>query len=431
MSHTPRTNRRTFLKKAAVGIGLPMVIPSSALGLSGTVAPSNRIVMGGIGVGKRGRYVLSAFFKHPEVQFVATADPQKERREIIKRLTDRNFGNKDCKTYADMGDVLTRDDIDAVLIATGDRWHTTASIYAARAGKDIYCEKPCSMNVQESRELDEEILKHKRIFQAGTQRRSVQNFALAAELAQSGKLGKLKSVHAGILRLQDYLKPLPEEPLPDPSVIDWDKWVGPAPMVPFNRKYCRGQWRNHEAFYAAYRLPEWGTHTVDLCQWAASADHTTPLHYETDGTTIEGTYANGVKIVMRLAGFKGEGHWSKGLGSCPIRFEGEDGWVEAGDFQKIVASDPQLIAGKPFNKLRGTDPVDHARDFLDCVKSRKQPVCNSTVARYGHMTCFAAATAWKLGRTVTFDPKTENFPEDEEAKTVGTFEYTRRAPYVI
>ena len=212
------------------------------------------------------------------------------------------------------------------------------------------------MNIQESRELDEAVLQHKRIFQAGTQRRSVQNFALAAELARSGKLGKLQSVHAGILPLIGYKTPLPEEPLPDLELIDWDQWVGPAPMVPFNSAYCHGQWKGHKGFYAAYRLPEWGSHTVDLCQWAADADGTTPIEFEIDGTTITGTYSNGIKLVMRIAGFKGAGDWSPGLGSCPVRFEGDQGWVEAGDYKMLAVSDAKLIEGRSYNKQSGRIP---------------------------------------------------------------------------
>ena len=427
----PKQPRRTFIKQAVALAGMPMIVPSSVLGLNGQVAPSNRITIGGIGLGGRGRRVLDAFYKSKDVQFLAIADPQKQRREIVQRLVERKYKQGQCDTYSDMHDVLGRDDIDAVIIATGDRWHTTASIHAARAGKDIYCEKPCSMNIQESRELDDAILKYKRVFQAGTQRRSVPNFVRAVEMARSGKLGQLKSVHAGIFQMQDYRAPLPEEPLPDPAEIDWDKWVGPAPMVPYNQKYCHGRWRNHKAFYAAYRLPEWGSHTVDLCQWAADADNTTPIEYESHGTTVEGTYANGVKLVMRLAGFKGEGDWAPGLGSCPVRFEGDRGWVEAGDYQKIAVSDPQLLEDEIPNGVQGVDPVYHTRNFLDCVKSREQPICNSTVARYGHMACFAAATSWKLGRKVKFDPVSQTFPNDKEAETVGTFSYERRAPYTL
>ena len=424
------SNRRKFLKQAALFGGAPMIVPSSVLGLGDKVAPSNRITVGGIGLGPRGRKVLSSFLVQEDCQFVGIADPQKERREIIKRLTDREYKNTDCVTYDDMAGVLERDDIDAVIIATGDRWHTTASVYAARAGKDIYCEKPCAMNMQECRELDEEVARHGRVFQAGTQRRNVGNFGLAKDLAKTGKLGNVTAVHAGILALQDYLEPLPEQPLPDPADVNWDKWVGPAPMKPFNEEYCKGRWRNHSGFYAAWRLPEWGAHTIDLCQWAAGADDTAPIEYEAvDDNTIHATYENGVKLVMRLSGFRDEGEWTPGLGSCPVKFEGDEGWVEAGDFEVLAVSDDKLLEGRDYEKLAGTDPINHVRDFLDSVKTREQPKCNSKVTRNGHLACFAAATSWKLGRKVTFDPVKEEFINDDEANSYRSYE--RRGPYTI
>lgn len=430
MKSIPQRSRRNFIKQTAFLASAPMILPSSVLGLNGKTPPSERIVLGGIGLGPRGREVLAGFLKQSDTQFVAIADAQKERAEIIKRIVDRKYGNADVATSQDMGDVLSRDDIDAVIIATGDRWHTTASVYAAQAGKDIYCEKPCAMNIQEAIELDEAMRKHKRIFQAGTQRRNVPNFTLAAELAQSGKLGKLTAVHAGILALSEYQQPLPAEPEPDPSVIDWDKWVGPAPMLHYNKGYCRGRWRGHKGLYAAYYLPEWGSHTIDLCQWAAGMDGTTPIEYEAkDDTTIHARYANGVRLIMRLAGFKGQGDWAEGLGTCPIRFEGENGWVEAGDNKKLVASNPDWLTGKTFDQLPGTTPDYHVRDFLDCVKSREQPACNATVARYGHLACFAAAASWKAGKKVRFDPKNPILPDHDASNSLQG--YTRRGPYTI
>ena len=426
-----RSTRRTFLKSTALAaIGMPTFIPASALGKNGKVAPSNRIVLGGIGVGRRGQKVLDSFFLQKDAQFIAVADPQKERREIIKRKTDEHYGNKDCVVYDDMSGILERNDIDAVLVTTGDRWHATASIYAARAGKDIYCEKPCAMNIQECQELDDNIKKHKRVFQAGTQRRSVPNFKLAADMALGGKLGQMKEVHAGILQLQNYLDPLPAQPEPDPAIINWDKWLGPAPKIPFNEAYCRGRWRNHNGLYSAWRLPEWGSHTIDLCQWAADADGTTPIEFEAESDgLLQAKYSNGIKLVMRLSSGKGVGDWIKGLGTCPVRFVGDEGWVEAGDHLGIKSSHPKLLEGKLKNQIRGTDPALHVRNFLDCVKSRKQPACNSTAVRYGHMACFAAAISWKLGRKVAFDPKRERFVNDTEANDLRT--YKRRRPYTI
>lgn len=421
------STRRTFIKKAAWVAVMPTIIPASVLGQNGNVAPSNRIVVGGIGLGPRGREVMDAFFKQPEVQFVAIADVQEKRREIIRRMANRHHGSEDCKSYADMQELLARDDIDAVLIATGDRWHTPASILAARAGKDVYSEKPCAMTIDECRELDEGILENKRIYQAGTQRRSVPNFQFAADLALSGKLGKLHTVHAGILTPMNNLEPLPAEPEPNPEDINWDAWLGQAAARPYNKRYCEGQWRNHAGLAAGYNILEWGSHTVDLCQWAAQADGTTPIEYEVDGGTINARYANGIKLVMRLSGFNNEGKWA-GLGTCPIRFEGADGWVEAADSGRLAASKPELLVGMPV-EMPGTDPLHHVRNFLDCIKSRKQTACNSTVARYGHVACHAAAITWKLGRTMKFDPQKSEFANDAEANGMRRVE--RRTPWTI
>lgn len=425
---THPTTRRSFIKQTALLAGMPAIIPASALGKNGTVAPSNRIVVGGIGVGPRGREVLKSFLAASDVQFVAIADVQKTRREIVRKTVNRQYGNEDCKSHRDMREVLDRKDIDAVLITTGDRWHAPGSILAARAGKDVYSEKPCAMTIEECRELDEAILKHGRVYQAGTQRRNVDNFRFAVDLARTGKLGKLTAVHAGILEPMDDLQPLPGEPEPDPEEIDWDRWLGPAALRPYNKRYVEGRWRCHKGLAAGYKILEWGSHTVDLCQWAADTDGTAPVEYAPDGGTIRARYANGIQLVMRLSGFRNEGDWL-GLGSCPVRFHGDKGWVEAGDNGKIVTSDPALLAtGRPA-EMHGTDPSKNVRDFLDCVKSRGKPACNSTVARYGHVACHAAAIAWKLGRKLRFDPVKEEFIGDEEANRMRS--QPRRAPYTL
>lgn len=420
------SNRRSFLKKAAWLAGMPTIIPASVLGRNGNIAPSNRIIIGGIGIGPRGREVLKPFLDATDVHFAAVADVQRDRREIVRKTVDRHYGNTDCVAYRDMREILGREDIDAVLIATGDRWHAPASIHAAKAGKDIYCEKPCSMSIVESRELDEAVLKHGRIFQAGTQRRNVDNFRFAADLARSGKLGEIKTVHAGIIPPAEYLPPLPGEAEPDPEEIDWDTWLGQAALRPFNKQYVEGRWRGHEGFVASHSVLEWGAHTVDICQWAAGADGTTPVEFEAEGTTIHGLYANGIKLTMRLAGFNNEGGWL-GLGTCPVRLEGSDGWVEVGDHGNIkVSNDSLLTSGKPA-EMFGTDPAKHVREFIDCVKSRAKPSCNSTVARNGHIASHAGAISWRLGRKLRFDPASESFVDDAEAN--GMRNHPRRAPH--
>jgi len=196
MSTTTRTTRRAFLKTAGVAVAAPYVITTAALGANGRPPASERIIMGGIGIGNRGSYDLSCFLPQPDVQFVAICDVKAARREAVKKLADKKYGNSDCATYRDLRELLARSDIDAVLIATGPNWHATAAILAARNGKDVYCEKPCTKNIAQSLALAETFRRTGRVFQAGTQRRNLPHFAFAAELARSGKLGKLQTVYA-------------------------------------------------------------------------------------------------------------------------------------------------------------------------------------------------------------------------------------------
>ena len=417
-------SRRSFLKGAvATGAALsfPSVVPSRALGRGGAVAPSERIVMGGIGVGNRGRYVLSEFLKYPVTQFVATADCQSSRRQLVKDMVDKSYGTSDCVMYRDMFDVLGRDDIDAVLIATGDRWHTMASITAARAGKDIYCEKPCSMTIQESRALADVINLYGRIYQAGTQRRSIGNFQLAIEMAQTGKLGKLLEVHANTRPPATSQEWLPAEPEPDPDVCDWDRWLGPCPWRPYNSRYVAGRWRGHFDFHGGGIL-EWGAHTVDLCQVGNSADETAPVEYVPNESGAVCTYANGVKLIMRPDGWLG-------LGTCSIRYVGEDGWVETGDSGAMRIEPESLLAEKKVFTERGTSAYTHVANFLECVKSRRLTRANASVAGQSHIVCHAAYIAWQLGRTLKFDPAKEEFIGDEEANRMRS--RAMRAPWTI
>ena len=403
-------SRRAFLKTtvpAGALITAPQIIPGSALGKNGVVPPSDRIVLGAIGIGGRGREVLLAFLREPNVQFVAICDISAARREAVRKMVEDKFDNKDCSKYGDIHEILARGDIDAVLIATGDRWHTTASILAARAGKDIYCEKPCSMTIAESRALANAIRRFGRIYQAGTQRRNIPNFVHAIELAHSGKLGKLQAVHANTLDPKVTHNWLPAQPEPPKDVVDWDRWLGPCPWRPYNVDYVQGRWRGFFDFHGGGIL-EWGSHTVDLCQWANKADNTAPVEYEPKGNQVICLYANGVKLVMRDTG------WQKELGTCCVRFEGDAGWIEAGDFARINLSDNLKAEFKEFNE-RGTNPTWHVRDFLNCVKSRSAPRSNAAAAGQSHIACHAAYIAWQLGRKLRFDPANDEFVGDAEA----------------
>ena len=429
MTTNSRIPRRTFLKATAGGLAaaaLPTIIPGSALGKNGAVAPSERIVLGGIGVGNRGRYVLSCMLEETDVQFVTIADAQASRRKLVKEMADKKYGNKDCVMYRDMFDVLGRDDIDAVLIATGDRWHALASILAAKAGKDVYSEKPCGITIGDCQDLSDTIDRYQTVFQAGTQRRSIGNFQFAVHLARSGKLGKIHTVHASIYKLQALHTWLPAEPEPPKEICDWDRWLGPAPWRPYNKQYVAGRWRGYFDFDSGAKLLDWGAHTVDLCQWALDADETTPVSYRPDGGTIHAQYANGVKLIMRTGGFRGEGKWL-GLGTCPVRFEGDEGWVETGDSGRVECYPKSLYGERGSVAVRGTHPAQHTRNFFDCMKSRKLTNCNAGVMRHSHLACHAAAIAWQLGRPVTFDPDKEAFVNDDEANRMRT--RARREPW--
>ena len=427
ISPGPATTRRSFLKRSLVlggAVMAPMIVPARVLGRGGGVAPSNRIVLGGIGIGPRGRQVLSSMIAEQDVQYVATCDVQAAMRESVKAMADEHYGNKDCATYRDLRELLARPDIDAVLIATGDRWHTLGSILAAKAGKDVYSEKPCGLTIGQCQSLSDVIRRTGRVFQAGTQRRNVPNFQFAAHLARSGKLGKLHTLHASIYKLECNTGWLPAEPEPPRDVVDWDMWLGPCPWRPYNRQYVvERRWRGYYDFDSGAKLLDWGAHTVDICQWANNADDTTPVEFEPDGGTVYARYGNGVRLVMRPTGWMGQPAQAAGAanfaigstGTCPVRLEGDEGWVETGDNGSIELHPESLRSEWRAFTMRGTDPAQHTREFLDCVKSRGLPAANFKVMRHSHLACHAAAIAWQLGRKVKFDPVKEAFIGDEEA----------------
>ena len=408
-----RTSRRRFLKSTLSASALATfgatIVPASALGRNGIVPPSERIVVGGIGIGNRGTYDLGCFLEQKDVQFVAVCDVKENRRVAVKKIADQHHGNADCKMYRDFRELLDQPSIDAVLIATGPNWHATAAVYAARAGKDIYCEKPCTKNVVQSLLLAETMRRTGRIFQAGTQRRNLPHFAFACALARTGKLGKLKKVYAHPAGMQamtsGWLEP---EAVPDKEIVDWNLYLGPAAWRPFNPRLLDGFNFEKGGGLVGGGVLEWGSHCVDLCQWAVG-DAPPPVEYNApkDGQLVA-RYENGTELIFRETG------WIP-LGSCPVRFEGETGWVEAGDSGKLVLSSPELLAGRKVDEIGGYPATFHVRDFLDCVKTRGTPKGNANAACNAHIACHAANVALYLNRQVKLDLKTHEFVNDEEA----------------
>ena len=403
--------RRGFLTtalKAGALLAAPQILPGRVLGMDGGVAPSEQIVLGGIGIGNRGSYDLGCFLEEKDVRFVAVCDVKAARRAAVKKKADEKYGNQDCATYRDLRELLARGDIDAVLIATGPNWHATAAILAAEAGKDVYCEKPCTKNIAQSLALAQTFRRTGRVFQAGTQRRSLPNFAFAVDLARHGKLGKLETLHAHPGGLGTSMSGwLSEQPAPPKEEVDWDLYLGPAAWRPFNKKLLDGFNFEKGGGLTGGGCLEWGSHCVDLCQWANDADRTAPVEYEPQGERLLARYANGVKLVMRDDGWLG-------LGSCPVRFEGSTGWVETGDDGDMVASSNALLAGKGA-KVSGYPANFHIRDFLDCVKTRALTRAHADAACESHIACHAANIALYLGRKVHYDPVKNEFIGDEQA----------------
>jgi predicted dehydrogenase len=248
-----------------------------------------------------------------------------------------------------------------------------------------------------------------RVFQAGTQRRNLPHFAFACELARTGKLGQLKKVYAHPAGMQAMMSGwLPAEPEPDKEVIDWDLFLGPAAWRPFNAKLLDAFNFEKGGGLVGGGVLEWGSHCVDLCQWAVG-DCPPPVEYDPpQNGQLVARYQSGVELIFREEG------WLP-LGSCPVRFEGETGWVEAGDSGKLVLSSPSLLAGRTVEEIGGYPATFHVRDFLDCVKSRKQPKGNADAACNAHIACHAANIALHLGRQVKYDIHKSEFIGDEPA----------------
>jgi hypothetical protein len=414
-------NRRAFLKGvAAAAVAAPYIVPGSALGNDGAVPPSERIVMAGIGLGGRGTGDLGWMLPEKDVQFVAICDARKERREAIKAMVDKRYGTGDCATYPEIREFLAkRTDIDAVLTATGDRWHALASVLAMRAGKDVYSEKPSCMTVAEGKMVVQTAKQYGRVYQTGTQRLSEANHVFCIEMARQGRLGKIHTAYAHIAPWDaaemrfDWVAPEPEPPK---DVVDWDAWLGPCPWRPYNSSYVRGGWRGHYDFHTSC-IGEWGAHTFAQAQAGINALDTSAIAYEyvknPTGDGMVTHFANGTRMILS----RGDKYWH---GSCGERFDGDEGWAAAADgYAKPDVSSPALLAD--FKKIireymaRTQRPMSHMRDYLDCIKSRRQTVANPVVMHRSMTTVHGANICMWLKRDLKFDPVKEEFINDPEA----------------
>ena len=429
--------RRQLLATGALAAGaivLPTYVPASALGRGGRTAPSERIVMGGIGMGGRGSSDLAWILNEKDVQWVAVCDVQKERREAAKNAVDSAYGNKACATYRDMRDHLARSDIEAVLIATGDRWHALASVWAMRAGKDVYCEKPACLTMAWGRTVVETARRYGRVYQTGAQRLSEPNHVFAIEMARSGRLGPIHTAYADI-RWRDGSQRewLPAQPEPPKEELDWDAWIGPSPWRPYNAGYVGGSgWYHHYDF--ATDVAMWGAHSVAQALAGLDMKGVTSIdfHYAGPDATIETRLSNGVKLVLyRCPGSVWEPckYWH---GACGERFDGPEGWAGAADgYSQPDVSSPAML--RDFKKVlaehtgRTQRPMNHVRDFLDCVRSRRSTVANPEVMYRSMCICLAADIREQLKRSVKLDLRTAEFVGDAEANRMRS--RAMRSPY--
>jgi predicted dehydrogenase len=436
----PTLKRRQFLTRSAKlagAVALPYFIPASALGRNGALAPGNRIVMAGIGIGGRGTGDLRVMLTQGDVQVVAVCDVQKSKREAAKNLVDSHYGNSDCAVYADMRQLLAeRTDVEGVLIATGDRWHALASVLAMRAGKDVYCEKPACLTMAEGRMIVETARRYGRVFQTGAQRLSESPHVAAIEMARSGRLGPIHTVYADCRWRGGFRHDrLPVEAEPPKADFDWDLWLGPSPWRPYNGAYVNGGgWYNFEDL--ATDIAQWGAHTVAQALAGLDMTNVTSMDFEFAGPdqTMVTRLSNGVKLVLyRQAGSVWDPcqYWS---GSCGERFDGTEGWAGAADgYTKPDVSSPALL--KDYKKViaeyvgRTQRTVNHVRDFLDCIRSRRAPVADPEVMFRSMSICLAADICEKLKRNLKFDLFKAGFVGDPEANRL--LNRAMRAPYTF
>ena len=392
--------------------------------------------MGGLGIGNRGSHDLRWMLPEADVQFVAACDPQKARREAVKKIVDTHYGNTDFKLYSDTREFLAeRADINALLVTTGDRWHALASILAMRAGKDVYSEKPSCMTIAEGQAVVETAKRYRRIYQTGTQRLSEGNFTFCNEMLRLGRLGKVHTVRAHIApwdaaeMRHDWLA---AEPMPPKSEVDWDAWLGPCPWRPYNSQYTRGGWRGFYDFHTSC-IGEWGAHTFAQCQVGMGAANTSPVEYKyvknESGDGMVTRFANGIEMILERDMDKR--YWR---GSCGVRYEGTEGWVSAADsYSQPDVSSPTML--DDFRKIvydyqtHTQRPMSHVRDFFDCVKSRRQTVANPVVMHRSMTTVHAANICMWLKRDLKFDPVKEEFMNDAEANRLRS--RAMRDPWII
>jgi len=435
-SHPRGASRRWFLQRTAALAVAPWFVPAAALGRNGATSPSDRITLGFIGVGMMGRGHLRGCLRQPQTQVLAVCDVDRWRREQGKTwaeeayAAERSSGTyRGCTAYNDLRELLARDDIDAVVVATGDRWHATASVLAARAGKDIYCEKPMSLTIAEQRAMVEAVRRYGRVFQTGLQQRSAREFRLASQLVRDGALGKLQYVYVMFAGTSSEVE-LPAEPVPDG--LDWDLWLGPSPWRPFNGRFHRyGEpervvpWDFCRDFGGG-NLTSNCVHAFDVVQWALGMDESGPVEIVPPETgqypVLTYKYANGVLLQVVPQRLDGRTQyippgWDEITTIKPFGalYVGERGWIHVGREGFLVSHPREIVENYPARYDHAVAVGNHREDWLDAIRTRRRAACDVAIGgrstSVAHLGCIAHWT----GRALKWDPVKEEFLGDDEA----------------
>ena len=401
-----KLNRRSFLAASTL-LAAPYFVPFRAFGAN------ERIVTAHIGVGGQGTGNLNAFLGKG-VSSAAVCDVDSERlAKAVKLVTDKGHA---CDGYKDYRQVLERKDIDAVVISTPDHWHALTTIHACQAGKDVYCEKPLSLTVAEGRRMVEAARQHKRIVQTGSQQRSDARFRQACELVRSGRLGKISEVVVNLPKCNFSGPPVPDSA--PPEVLDYGLWLGPAPERPYNVKRVHYNFRFFWD-YSGGQMTNFGAHHIDIAQWALGMDDSGPVSTEgtasfhpenwyevTEGCRITHTYANGVKLIV--------GQGQKDITGA-VTFVGDRGKLMV-DRGKIT-SDPAELVMAPLGEAdeRLYNSTNHHSNFLECIRSRKAPICDVEIGHRSATVCHLGNIVARLGRKIQWDPVKETIVGDKEA----------------
>lgn len=453
MSEISNRSRRAFLKQGLGGVaalGFPTVIPSSALGKDGAVAPSERVVMGVIGAGGRGVSDMKNFLNDERVQVVAVSDVEKEStrynknavkqfgalgREPGRAIVNEAYGTQGCEAYADFRDLLGRDDIDSVLIATPDHWHALHATAAAKAGKHIYCEKPLSLTIDQGRRMVDVVEGSGVVWQTGSQQRSDVHFRLACELVRSGRLGELKEIRVGLAsdNRDNNGHAAQTAPAPVPEGLDYDMWLGPAPEAPFCPARLHSNWR-WMYDYSGGNLTDFGAHHLDIAQWAMDAERSGPVEfydfaatwpekgalYTTPPTfSFSCRYENGVEMKVADKMDFGSG----------LQFIGTEGKITTGRGSLRVEPDSARAKLGP-DDVHLYESKDHFRNFIDAIREGVAAAAPIEIAHRSITIAHLGNIALRLGReNLKWDPKAERIAGDEEADAMRS--RPMRAPWEL